>query len=60
MSHPEAPAAAPVVEPIVKDVLVRCDPARAFDTFTNSIGRWWPMEGHSVGGASARVEFRSG
>jgi hypothetical protein len=42
------------VPPIEKSVLVRCDPARAFQTFTAEIGQWWPLQMFSVTQAKAR------
>ena len=31
------------VPPIVKNVTVRCAPARAFALFAGDFGRWWPV-----------------
>jgi uncharacterized protein YndB with AHSA1/START domain len=45
------------VSPLVREVLVTADPARAFDAFTGHIGAWWPMASHSVYGAEATVSF---
>jgi uncharacterized protein YndB with AHSA1/START domain len=42
-----------LVPSIVKTVTVPLDPDRAFDLFTKDIGSWWPLEPHSVGGATS-------
>ena len=44
---PAAPDRAATFPPIELDVVVPCDPARAFDYFTRDIGRWWPLATHS-------------
>lgn len=41
------------VPPVETEVLVPCDPARAFRAFTAEISRWWPLGTHSVGQAKA-------
>jgi uncharacterized protein YndB with AHSA1/START domain len=41
--------------PVVRAVTVRRTPEDAFRLFTADIGAWWPMEEHSVFGATARV-----
>ena len=41
--------------PVVRAVHVRRTPDDAFRLFTEDIGAWWPMETHSVFGATARV-----
>ena len=44
----------PIVIPsIVKTVVVPLSREQAFDLFTTRISEWWPIEGHSVGGASS-------
>jgi hypothetical protein len=43
------------VPPVEKSMLVRCDPARAFQAFTAEISQWWPMQTHSVAQAKARA-----
>jgi len=43
-----------IVPPVEKNVLVRCDPVRAFAAFTAEIAQWWPMRTHSVAQAQAR------
>jgi uncharacterized protein YciI len=48
------------VPPIRREILVDADPQRAFEVFTARVGRWWPMAGHSVYGASATVAFDGG
>lgn len=40
-------------DPIVRTVVVRCAPPRAFDVWTNGIASWWPLETHSLHGAEA-------
>lgn len=51
------------VPPVVKSVLVQASAARAFETFTLGMHRWWPAD-HSLNPASARqaiiVEPRPG
>jgi len=51
------------VPPVVKSILVKAPPARAFETFTLGMHRWWPAE-HSLNSASPRqaiiVEPRPG
>ena len=34
--------------PVVKQVVVKADPVRAFARFTEEIGTWWPLSSHSV------------
>jgi hypothetical protein len=49
--------------PIEKSVVVRCDPARAFQAFTAEIGQWWPLQMFSVAQGKARtatIEPKSG
>jgi len=48
------------VPPIRREILVDADPQTAFEVFTARIGRWWPLEEHSVYGASATVAFEDG
>jgi uncharacterized protein YndB with AHSA1/START domain len=43
-----------VVPSIVKTVTVPLDRDRAFALFTAGIGTWWPLEPHSVGGATSQ------
>ena len=53
----------PPLAPIVVDLAVPCTPDRAFDYFTRDIGRWWPLQSHSLGHADAagvRFEPREG
>jgi hypothetical protein len=38
------------VEPITREVVVDCDPQRAFDLFTADMTSWWPAE-HHIGSA---------
>jgi uncharacterized protein YciI len=48
------------VPPIRREILVDADPQTAFEIFTARIGRWWPLEEHSVYGATATVAFEDG
>ena len=44
--------------PVVKQVMVKANPERAFTRFTTEIGSWWPLASHSVfEGAADRVRF---
>lgn len=36
------------IAPIRKKLTVPLTPARAFDLFTTGMGRWWPLETHSL------------
>lgn len=47
-------AAAFVVPPVEKSILVPCAPGRAFHAFTSEIGQWWPLATHSVAQDQAR------
>jgi hypothetical protein len=48
------------VPPVRREVLVDADPATAFEVFTLSIGRWWPLAELSVHGSDATVAFVDG
>ena len=48
-------ATSAVSVPVVRAITVRRTPEDAFRLFTADIGAWWPMEEHSVFGATARV-----
>jgi hypothetical protein len=48
------------VPPIRREILVDADPAVAFEVFTAGIGRWWPVEEHSVHGKGGAVAFEDG
>jgi uncharacterized protein YndB with AHSA1/START domain len=48
--------ASAVSVPVVRAVTVRRTPEDTFRLFTADIGAWWPMETHSVFGATARVD----
>jgi uncharacterized protein YndB with AHSA1/START domain len=41
--------------PIRKSVTVRCSATHAFTTFTEGIGGWWPLMGHSMGDEQAQT-----
>ncbi|HVQ87840.1 MAG TPA: SRPBCC domain-containing protein [Actinomycetes bacterium] len=34
--------------PVMRTVLVRCSPERAFAVFTQEMTNWWPLQSHSV------------
>ena len=38
------------IPPVVKELMLSVDPARAFRTFTEQVRSWWPVATHSVGG----------
>ncbi len=38
-----------VFEPVRKTVEVSCEPARAFQIFTDEMESWWPLATHSIG-----------
>ena len=60
---PAAPDTAAPIAPVEIDVVVPCDPARAFDYFTRDIARWWPLATHSCAeedAASVAFEPRPG
>jgi hypothetical protein len=46
--------------PVVRQLEVATDPARAFELWTAQVGSWWPMATHSVHGAEATVAFTDG
>ena len=48
---------ATTVQPLRREILVDSDPALAFEVFVEQIGRWWPMDTHSVHGSGATVAF---
>ncbi len=39
------------VAPIVRELTVRCAPERAWETFTERMHVWWPLEEHSIAGS---------
>ena len=48
----------PTYPPVVKQLLVKAPPARAFQRFTAEMGTWWPLRSHSVfEGEADRVTF---
>lgn len=48
------------VPPIRRAILVEADQAAAFEVFTASLGRWWPLGELSVHGKDATVSFDDG
>jgi uncharacterized protein YndB with AHSA1/START domain len=40
------PETTPVVEPVVRELLVAAAPETCFDTFLDAIASWWPPEHH--------------
>jgi uncharacterized protein YndB with AHSA1/START domain len=38
------------VEAVKKNLVVTCNPERAFEVFTREIGSWWPLSKYSIGG----------
>ncbi len=38
------------IQPVTREVVVDCDPQRAFDLFTADMTSWWPAE-HHIGSA---------
>jgi uncharacterized protein YndB with AHSA1/START domain/uncharacterized protein YciI len=46
--------------PIRRQVVVPAPADQAFDVFTQKIGSWWPVERHSVHGATATAAFQDG
>lgn len=62
-ANPAAASVSTALAPVVVDLVVPCPPGRAFDYFTRDIGRWWPLDTHSVGldrAQGVRFEPRSG
>lgn len=50
------------IAPVRKSVVVRAEPARAFEVFTAGIDRWWPKS-HGIGNGPVRrsvIEPRAG
>jgi uncharacterized protein YndB with AHSA1/START domain len=45
------------IPPIHREIVVKADPAVAFEVFTDRIGSWWPLAEHSVHGAASTVGF---
>jgi hypothetical protein len=45
------------IPPVRREVEVATDPHRAFELWTEEIGRWWPMASHSVHGERSTVAF---
>lgn len=52
------------IAPVVREVVVGLDPARAWSLFAERPGEWWPVATHSIGGstkvAALDVEGRPG
>ena len=49
-----------VIEPVRKEVEVGCEPARAFQIFTDEMESWWPLATHSVGQENAEACYFEG
>jgi len=43
-----------MVTPIVKNVVVNCTAAHAYDVFVNQTARWWPLDKHAVSAMSGQ------
>jgi uncharacterized protein YndB with AHSA1/START domain len=52
-----SPGSGIAVPPLRREVIVDAGPALAFEVFTERIGAWWPLGGHSVYGDGADVRF---
>ncbi|WP_278234448.1 SRPBCC domain-containing protein [Isoptericola sp. AK164] len=48
------------IEPVVRQVVVPCPPARAHRLFVDDIGTWWPLGEHGVFGAGGTVTVTEG
>ena len=44
-----------MIEPVVVDVTIQRDPAKAFELFTSRIADWWPLETHSLGASEQKT-----
>jgi uncharacterized protein YndB with AHSA1/START domain len=44
---------------IVKTVVLRCDPQRAFTLFTEQAGLWWPDERRHTGDPASEIRLES-
>jgi hypothetical protein len=44
---------------IVKSVVLRCDPQRAFILFTEKAGQWWPAERRHTEDAASEIRLES-
>ncbi len=53
-----------MTDPVVKTIIVPCDPATAFRIFTRDMTRWWPLDRHSMtamrGGVAKSVHVGEG
>ena len=47
------------VPPVRREIVVDAEPGLAFRVFTEQIGTWWPVGGHSVHGAASSVSFEA-
>ncbi len=52
-----SPGSGAAVPPLRREVLVDADRDLAFTVFTDRIGAWWPLGGHSVHGEGGSVRF---
>jgi len=48
------------IDPVQKEIVVGCEPARAFEIFTDQIDSWWPLASHSVGQENAEACYFEG
>lgn len=60
MTDADADLVADHVAPIRRRIVVPTDPADAFRLWTDDLGAWWPLAGHSVHGAASSVGFHGG
>jgi uncharacterized protein YndB with AHSA1/START domain len=47
------------LEPVTKRLHVPLSPDEAFSLFTEGVGRWWPVETHSIFGSRAKAFFEA-
>ncbi len=44
-----------MIEPVVKELMISVDAKRAFEVFTQEIGRWWPLASHSLSASAGKA-----
>lgn len=44
-----------MIEPLVKELLVKVNTKRAFEMFTQDIGQWWPLASHSISAGDGKT-----